>query len=169
MIREYLKKRRTRKTGGEFIDKNVVEAVLEGKLNADLLQLKPAAMELIVAVVRGDTPQVVAERMGCVVDVATKNNAMILDMVSSMVIVAYGIFPQPQWGSGNRLTLVQELTEQLREDVKIIHCARRGVYGNLGSRTRMSYSFVVPGFVEMLGLFVSMNFGETRDLGDADA
>ena len=169
MIREYLKKRRTRKTFQELLDKNVVESVLQGKLNAGVLQLKPAAMELIVAVVRGNTPEVVAERMACVVDVSAKNNAMVFDMVSSMVIVAYGMFPQHQWGSGNRFTLVQELREQLGEDIKIIHCARRGVYGNLGSRTRMSYSFVVSGFVEMLGLLVTMNFGETKDLGDTDA
>ncbi len=169
MIREYLKRRRTRKTFQELLDKNVVESVLQGNLNADVLQLKPAAMELIVAVVRGNTPELVVERMGCVVDVAARNNAMVFDMVSSMVIVAYGIFPQQHWGFGNRFTLVQELTAQLREDIKIIHCARRGVYGILGSRTRVSYSFVVSGFVEMLGLLVSMNFGETRDLGDTDA
>ena len=98
MIREYLKKRRTRKAFQELLDKNVVASVLKGNLNADVLQLKPAAMELIVAVVRGNTPKLVAERMGCVVDVAAKNNAMVLDMVSSMVIVAYGMFPQQHWG-----------------------------------------------------------------------
>jgi hypothetical protein len=32
----------------------------------------------------------------------------------------------------------------------------------------MSYSFVLPGFVEMIGRLATMDFGETKNLDDTD-
>lgn len=168
MIREYLEKRRTRRILRKYISEDAVESVMRGTLNVDVHQLKPAVMELVVAVVRGATSEVVSERMGFVADVAIKHGGTVVDLVSSIVIVAYGMFPQQQV-VGKRSTLVRELAEQLQENVKIVHCARSGMYGNLGSNARMSYSFVVPGFGEMLGVLASMEFGETRELHETNA
>ena len=86
-----------------------------------------------------------------------------------MVIVTFGMFGQ-QPTTANRDALIQELRQRLQSDIKIIHCAHHAVYGQLGSKTsRIAYTFVVDGFIEMLGQLNSMRFGEAAEFGASDS
>jgi len=165
MIRKYLN-RRTRNVLQQYVAKDALEAITQGKLDDDdCRRLIPASIELVIAEVDGPAPEVVSERMGQVADIASKHGGVVVTLISSIVIIAFGMLSNREERSGNRFTLAKELAEQLATNVKIIHCARDGVYGNVGNLRRMSYGFVVPRFVEMMGLLASMKFGETRDLG----
>jgi hypothetical protein len=58
---------------------------------------------------------------------------------------------------------------QFNNNAKVIHCEGLGVYGILGNNRRLSYGFVVPGFIEMLGKLSSIQFGESQEFEQHDA
>jgi hypothetical protein len=126
-----------------------------------------AKLQVIVAVVRGSTPEIVAERMGLVTYIAPAHGAVVDTLVSSMVIMTFGMFGQEPTAA-NRDALLEELRLRLRSDIKVIHCARNGLYGTLGGM-RLSFTFVIDDFVEMLGQLNSMEFGEIQEFGTPDA
>ena len=145
------------------LQRSALERILANK---DFNELKRGTLEVDVAVVRGDTPEVVSERMGLVAEIAMKHGAVVDTLVSSMVIVTFGMFGQ-QPTTANRDALIQELRQRLQSDIKIIHCAHHAVYGVLGS-SHFAYTFVVDGFIEMLGQLNSMQFGEAAEFGASD-
>ena len=86
-----------------------------------------------------------------------------------MVIVTFGMVGQ-QPNTANRHALVEELRQRLQFDIKSIHCARHALYGQLGSKTsRMAFTFVIDGFMEMLGQLASMRFGEVTEFGASES
>lgn len=161
MIQEFLEKRRVRKIFGKLVDSETVESLLcDG---AQVQPLKRGRIEFIIAFVRGESPARVSERIARVADLAVTHGATVHDLVGALVIVAFGTHPSSPPESGGRPSLVQSLREQLAGDVKIVHGSADGHYGLFGSKTRMSYTFLVPQFDSVLGALSQLQFGESEE------
>lgn len=145
----------------KLVDPETVESLL--RVGAQPQQLKHGRIEFVLAFVRGESPAQVSERIGRVADVAVTHGAMVHDLVGALVIVAFGTHPASLPESGSRSSLVQALREQLAGDVKIMHGAADGHYGLFGSETRMSYTFLVPQFDQILGALSRLQFGESEE------
>ncbi len=161
MIHEFLEKRRVRKIFGKLVDSETVESLLRDGVQPQ--QLKPGRIELVLAFVRDESPVQVCERIARVTHLATTHGATVHDLVGALVIVAFGTHSASLPDSGSRSSLVQALREQLAGDVKIVHGAADGHYGLFGSETRMSYSFLVPQFDQILGTLSRLQFGESEE------
>jgi hypothetical protein len=86
-----------------------------------------------------------------------------------MVVVVFGM-PYPPPNTASRHAFAEELRQRLESDIKIIHCARQAVYGTFGhGGQRLAYTFMMDGFIEMLGQLHSMPFGEVMEFGASDA
>jgi hypothetical protein len=64
----------------------------------------------------------------------------------------------------DRPGLCETLHKQLANNLKIVHGKARGHFGNLGSKYRLSFSFIVPGFLDALSVLAALPYGETREL-----
>lgn len=164
MIHEFLEKRRVRKAFEKLVAPETVESLLRDSPQGPQVQpLKHGRVDFILAFVRGGSPTQVSERIAQVADLALTHGATVHDLVGALVIMAFGTHPTSLPESGSRSSLVQALREQLASDVKIVHGAADGHYGVFGSETRMSYSFLVPQFDQILGALSRLPFGESEE------
>ena len=164
MIRTFLERRRVRRAFEKFIAPERLEALLRD--GGDKQLVKQGRIDFVLAFVRGESPSQISECMARVVDLAVEHGAGVYDLVGGLVVVAFGIpFGIPPSQSGSRGSLVQALREQLAENVKIVHGAADGYHGLFGSsRTRVSYTFVVPGFDAILGTLSRLEFGQSEEI-----
>jgi hypothetical protein len=127
-----------------------------------------AAIGFVVVVIEGDTPELLQQRLSIVVNTAHKHSGTVDSIRASTVIITWGMSAE-RIHDRDRVELVSELAEQLGTSIKVIHGLRDGIYGNLGSASRMQYGVIIPGLKEILELLVSLNFGETREVHELDA
>jgi hypothetical protein len=166
MISALLGKYRLRRSLSKHVSKEVVDDILSGDItDEELGKLKPAEIEYVLVSVRGETPEIISERMGAVADIASQHNGVVDSLVSSLVIITYGMFHFETRTDGNRVTLVEELKQTFQGNIKIVHGVEMGCFGNLGSDTRMSLSFIIPSFMDVLVTLAGLSFGETLEIG----
>ena len=77
--------------------------------------------------------------------------------------MAFGTFPIDE-PSGSRQQLVSHLRQQFGIDIKIVHGAADGHFGNFGNDRRIRYTFTFPGFNAALTTLGNLEFGQTEEL-----
>jgi hypothetical protein len=163
MLREFFEKRRIRKLFSSYIKAEDLERILNEPA-PDQSALCEATIEFICVSVRGETPQIVSERMGLVTEIASQHGGCVTDMVSGIVVITYGMVTFESDIQPDPLGLRETLRTQLANNIKIVHRKARGHLGNLGSKYRQSFSFIVPGFLDALSVLAALSYGETREL-----
>lgn len=161
MFRDFLERRRIRRTIENLVDTVTVEALLRD--DERLQPIKPAHIELVIGFVRGDDPTQVSERVGKIAVLAVQHGATVHGVVAALVIVAFGVHPASPAGSGSRASLIAALSEQFRGDIKIVHGAADGSYGLFGNERRLSDTFLVPQFDQILGMLSRLQFGAIEE------
>ena len=161
MIREFLQKRRLRKTFSKYVDSATVDALLSGSATLDL-GLKEMPMEFVCVAVRGDTPETISERMGAVCERSFHQSSRVDAMFSGIVLVIYDLrLPDASRASS---AFRKAVLEEFSENVKLVHGSGVAHVGNLGAfSSRFAYSFILPGFLEALGALASLPFGNSRE------
>jgi hypothetical protein len=144
---------------GKLVDPKTFDA-----LSKDLSSrpIKSGRIDFVIAFVRGENPAEISERAARVADLAASHEAMVYDLVSGLVIMAFGTLrASPE--CGGRPALVLALNQQLGGDIKILHGAADGHYGLFGKELRLWNTFLVPHFDRMLAALGRLQFGETRE------
>jgi hypothetical protein len=161
-----LEKYRLRRSLSKHVSKEVLIDVLSDNVtDDDLRKLQEGKIEYVLIVVRGETPEIISELMGAVADIASQHNGTIDSLVSSLVIVTYGMFDCETRTRNDRVTLVEMLKQTFQGNIKIVHGVETGCFGNLGSDTQMSFSFIIPSFMDGLRTLAGLRFGETLEVG----
>jgi hypothetical protein len=160
MLRAFFQRRRIRWEFAKLVDSKTFD---EFSRDLSSRPIKPGRIDYVLAFVRGESPDQISERVARVADLALSHDAMVYDIVSALVIMAFGTLPTSSPGSDNRSALVHAMHEQLRADIKILHGAADGHYGLFGGKSRLSYTFLVPHFDRMLAALGRLQFGETKE------
>jgi hypothetical protein len=161
----FLEQYRLHKTFSKYVSKDVLDDLLSGKVtDEDFRTLKDGQIEFVLIAVRGETPQIISERMGKIAAIACQHNGIIDSLVSSLVIVVWGMIEFDTKQQGDRFTLIEALNKTFGDNIKVVHGSENGCFGNLGSDTRMSFSFIVPSFINALGLLANLPYGETKQV-----
>jgi len=154
-----------KKYSKHHISKALIDEIIASEgTDEGYLSLKDGLVEFVLIAVRGDTPQDISDRIGKITDIASRHHGLVDTVVSTLVAVTYGMFETQEGQDGNRLTLIEELERTLGDDVKIVHGSEHGCFGYLGSETRSSFTFLVPSFVENLGVLATMPYGSTKQV-----
>jgi hypothetical protein len=164
IIRNFFERRKLEKTLAKYVSpQKVKELILSDGLQG-LGNPKPekGVLDFIVVAVDGQNLEEISERIAAVADLALVNDGLVLDMIDRLVVITYGMFPEP--GKGNRFGLVAALQRAFPTKLKIIHGCGFGHYGNFGSKCRISFTFQLPGFLDALGELSRINFGETKEI-----
>jgi hypothetical protein len=164
MMRDFLERRQLRKAFSKFLGKEQIDDLLSGK-SIDDGKLRGGIIEFLLVAVQGQSAEHISERMGAVAEVALDHDAFVDSLISSLVVIVYGVLHFSDRPKGDRPTLARSLEQRFDNQIKIIHGTRFGHFGNLGGRSgqRWSYSFIIPGFLDALAALSKMNFGETME------
>jgi hypothetical protein len=166
MFQDFFERRRALKQFSELVSEDFIEDILSGEFDEKLPSLKEANIEYVLVGVRGETPALVSQHIGIVVDTAMRHGAIVDSVVSALVVVTFGMLPF-QAGTdaeGNRFTLVNALQQEMGAHIKIVHGAETGCFGSLGSETRTTFSFLIPGFLDALGVLGRLEFGAIQEM-----
>lgn len=159
MARESFLRRLFRKLFKNSVATDVFYEILSGSHET---ALKEATIDFICVAVQGDTPEIISERMALVTEIAVRNKGMVHALISGIIIITYGVlFSEPD-DNQNRISLCKELRTSLAGNVKFVYGTAPGHFGNLGSATRMSFSFILPGFLEALGALAALPYGQEQ-------
>ena len=161
MIWKILESRRVRRIFGKVVDPETVESLLRDGVERQ--PLRHGRIEFVVAFVRGESPSQISERTAKVIDIATRDGAMVHDLIGALVIMAFGTHPASIAKSASRTSLVDDLRGQLGGDIKLVHGAADGHHGLFGSEKHMEYSFWVPNFDAILGTLSRLEFGQVEE------
>jgi hypothetical protein len=143
------------------VSPEAIESLLAGNLERQPIQ--QGCIEFVLVFIRGDNPDEVSEHVARVADLAVAHEAVVHDIIGGLVVVAFGTLSPALPDSRKRRSLVEVLRKQLADDLKIVHGAADGHYGLFGGESRMSYTFLVPHFDEMLGGLSRLKFGEMEE------
>jgi hypothetical protein len=99
-----------------------------------------------------------------VAELASQHNGITDTLVSSLVIITYGMFDFETQTKGDRFRLVEALNQTLGHHIKIVHGVENGHFGVVGNADRMSFSFIIPGFMNALGTLANLDFGKTTKI-----
>jgi len=160
MIRKLLQRRKIKREFGKLANPKTFDAL---KKDLSSRPIKSGRIDFVLAFVRGESAVEISERAARVTDLATSHDAMVYDVVSALVIMAFGTHPTSSPSSNGRSALVHAIHEQLGADIKILHGAADGHYGLFGRESRLSYTFLVPHFDRMLAILGRLQFGETKE------
>jgi hypothetical protein len=160
MIRKFLQRRKLKREFGKFVDPKTFD---EFSRDLSSRPIKSGRIDFVIAFVRGESPAEISERVAGVADLAASHGAMVYDMVSALVIMAFGAHPTSSPAPDDRSALVHAMHEQLGADIKILHGAGDAHYGIFGGKSHLSYTFLVPHFDRMLAALGRLQFGETKE------
>ena len=147
IIQKFLKKRRIRKT----------EQVLSGE---DLFVLKESTIHFaLVAVSEADT-NLEKNLIGTTVSLAEQYHGVVMDIMPPLVSVVF----ERNVPEKNRTEFVADLQKRLKLNVRIIHGSQAGHIGTVGSDSRMAYSFILPGFAELIKKLLALPFGQNKEV-----
>jgi hypothetical protein len=158
-----MKRAKLRKLLSEYVNADGVDALMEGR-RLDVPKIQSGRIEFVFVLVRADSPEQLAERIGLVADVGTEHDAVVHTMVGPMVVMAFGTLRAEQHSPTSRSELVSHLQQQFGKDIRIVHGAADGHFGSFGSATRISYSFTFPRFDSALATLGRLEFGQTEEL-----
>jgi hypothetical protein len=164
VIKNFLEKRKYKNVLEKYVSKEAARAIVEGKALPDL-GIRAGRIEFVLAFVRGDSVEQNSERIALVSDLAMKHEWIVENMVSSLLIVTfgYGLLHATQHSASSRTIFVNDLLQQLSGDIKIVHGATAGHFGNFGSSKRMAYTFLVPKFDLALARLGQIEFGKIEE------
>jgi hypothetical protein len=163
MLTEFFAKRKLRRQLGEYISADAVEAIIEGRpLDTDKIQA--GRIEFVFVLVRADSPEQLAERVGVVTEIGLDHDAVIHDLIGPMIVMAFGTLRAVQHSPTSRAELVIHLQQRLGRDLRIVHGAAEGHFGLFGSDNRISFTFTFPHFDKALTALGQLEFGRTQEL-----
>jgi len=158
MFDSFFQKRAAKKALAKLVSPQAVADCLAGFENQSL---KEGQVELILAMVRGDTADLVSERVRKVAQIGTQRGACVDAAIGPLVAISLGTIPGPQTQVPDRPGLVNELRRHLGEEVKIVHAAERGHFGLIGGRT---WGAILPHFNAMLETMTRLEFGQSEEV-----
>ncbi len=166
MIKEFFERRRTRKLFKDLVSPAVLDYMLSNPSRDDVRKLMKGTLEVILISIRGESPEVISARMGEVSDLSVEHNAVVESLISSLVVVVYGMVHFKDASTGDRSTLLSALRQKFGSDIKIVCLTSKGDFGNIGGKSRMAFSFIIPCFLDAIKFLAETPFGETREFQD---
>jgi hypothetical protein len=147
----------------ELLDPEAVRDLL-GERGLDTPKIQAGRIEFVFVLVRADSPEQLAERIGLVADAGVNHHAVVHDLVGPMVVMAFGTLRGAEHLPMSRSELVSHLQQRFSSDIRIVHGVADGHFGLFGGKTRLSYTFTFPRFDAALATLGRLEFGQIEEL-----
>jgi hypothetical protein len=162
MFGSFFKRRRLEHDLAKYVSPDRVKAILEGRESLPP-SIRSGPIEFVFVIVRADTLEMLSDRMGIALELSDTHGAGIHHIVGSLIVITFGTFEGQASSPELRMALVSSLRERLQSDSKILHGSAQAHYGNLGSATRLSYTFIFPQFDQALAAIGALQWGQIEE------
>ncbi len=119
-------------------------------------------IEFIVAFVRGETVEDLAEWIELVVTTSKEFGAFVHDIAGGMIVMAFGTV-NGEIPVEARQRMVKRLQQLFAGSIKIVHGAVDGYVGFFGGKWRATWTFTFPHFDHALAILGQLPFGKTEE------
>ena len=147
----------------KFVRPDAADAIVEGG-PIETGRIESGHLEFIFAFVRAENPERLAERVGIVAEAGSEYGALVDGMIGPMVVMVFGMLMGMRYPPSPRTSLVSHLQQRFGSEIKMVHGAADGHFGNFGGKTRMSYTFTFTRFDEALAILARLQFGDTEEM-----
>jgi hypothetical protein len=148
----------------KYLSPDLVKAVAKGALPLASPKIQSGRIEFVFVLVRADSPQQLEAHIGLVEDAGHKHDAVVHSVVGPMVVMAFGTLKSAQHSATSRTKLVSYMQEQFGSQVRIVHGAADGHFGNFGGDRSIHYTFTFPSFGAALAALGRLEFEQTEEL-----
>jgi hypothetical protein len=94
----------------------------------------------------------------------SKHDAVVHSLVGPMTLMALGTLREALHPAASRAGMASDVQERFGSDVRIVHGAADGHFGNFGGDTSIHYTFTFPRFDAALTALGRLEFGQTAEL-----
>lgn len=160
MIKSFLERRRLHKLFAAYVSPATADMLLAGDLQSDVF--RHSEIDFALVAVRDDNPEQASKLIHHVTETALANRGFVNQIVSPVVIVTFGMVAAQPARDTDRANLVRTLTRELGNDIKVVHGSGLADIGNIGAAGRLTYAFVIRGFLDALAELAALSFGEAK-------
>lgn len=136
--------------------------------DADLRSIRTRRLNCLLSQVRDRTPEEIRLNVERAVNIYAHNHGVILDMLSSIQLVVFGLTEASEDQRRNWKAASKELIASLRADIRVVAFEGDIAYGNIGTDTRMNYTVLLPEFDRLLAALLATEFGQVNKLGTVE-
>jgi hypothetical protein len=148
----------------KYLSPDLCKAVAEGGPLLASPKIQSGRIEFVFVLVRAASPHLLVARIGQVEDAGHKHCAVVHNVVGPMVVMAFGTHPSARHTATSRTKLVSYMQEQFGGEVRIVHGAADGHFGNFGGDRSIHYTFTFPRFEAALAALGRLEFGQAEEL-----
>ncbi len=149
---------------GKYLSPGLVKAAAKGGSPPASPKIQSGRIEFVFVLLRADKPQQLEARIGLVTDAGYRHDAVVHTVVGPMVVMAFGTLRSARHSATSRTKLVGYMQEQFGSEVRIVHGAADGHFGNFVGDRSIHYTFTFPGFAAALATLGRLEFGQTEEL-----
>lgn len=162
-LKNYLERRELKRMFGRYVSPELVEQMLNEPSETPVPD--EVLIEYVIVLLREADVAKLSEIIGGVVEIGIDHNATIGSIISTMITLQFGCPYEDYEQRRSRVELVDDLMEQMGDKIKIVHgMCIRGYCGLWGSKSKMSFGALVPGFDRALEALCATKYGEAKEL-----
>ena len=163
-ILEKFRRWKVRRAFRKYVPPKVVKQLLKDARVGELPNDEIRHFQFVLVHIDEAKPEEIPKVISTVVDAFFRSNAMLADIVSSLVVGYLGL-PQPKFDSveGRRNLVTTLLTENGRL-IRIAHGQCDGLTGNFGTKGGWRYGEIIPNFSAALKKLFDAEFGAAVEI-----
>ena len=129
-----------------------------GEDHNPLFGLKPCNFQFALVALQEGEAEVVKNLIGTTFSIAEQHGGVVMDIMPPLVVVTF------EQNEKNRREFGAAIQERLKSHAKSIHGSKAGHIGMMGTDTRLSYNFIIPGFTEVIQELLALPFGQNKEV-----
>ena len=157
---------RLREMLGGHVSEDVLEKIL-ARSQAEARPPQPWQFAYVLFQVRDADLDKVPARLSSAIEILTRRDGFVADMMSSVVL---GIFGLPlvdedlEKSRGQQAKVVARLVDAFGNDIRIVYGLAQGLAGDVGAPSNPSFGVLLPDLASKLGALFALAFGKAAQI-----
>jgi len=146
----------------KYLSEETVHALM--KMEIKVPNLTGATVDFILVKIREHPQENLLECLEAVINTASKNAALVEQVMSSLVLITYGatdVFPPSE---EKRKRLANELIEQYGERIAVVEGRQETLVGTYGSSQRATFGSIIQDLWGLLQELAALDYGESKEI-----
>jgi hypothetical protein len=145
-------------------EKYTSEATMQAIMSAEMKvpNLTKTTVDFILIKIREHPLESFLECLEAIMDTALQNEALVEQVMSSLVLITYGVTEAVPPSEEKRKRLANELIEHHGENVALIEGRQETLAGRYGGPFRATFGSIIQNLWGLLGKLAELDYGEAK-------
>ena len=148
----------------KVFEKYLSEETMDAIMNAEIPNLTEATVDFILVKIRDHPLECFLEHLEAVINTALENEALVEQVLSSLVLITYGatdVFPPSE---EKRKRLAKELIERYGGSVAVVEGRQKTLAGIYGGFARATFGSIIQDVWDLLEELAALDYGESKEV-----